>query len=181
MSRTRITAAAVALAAAALVTGCTGGGSGDGASAGIRTTDLGAAGPTATRWWSNSAVSAGSVIDVQHPQAAAAKLHESQQDYCGMLRDTVRADKSIMPGVGATDPTLVASTKAFVSELERVAPSPVARSWQVLGDVVLKLVASGGDLSKVKGVDQAAVQRAGTAVAAHAKSTCHVNVSAVRP
>jgi hypothetical protein len=179
MMPVRLPGVVVAVVAAALLAGCTGGG--NSASGGITTTVPDASGPAATRWWSNSAATVGSVIDLKNPQAVAAKLHESQTDYCGMLRETVRADKSILPGVGAQDPALVASTKAFVSELERVAPSPFAHSWQILGAVVLKVVASGGDLSKVKGVDQVAVQQAGTTVAAHAKSTCHVNVSATHP
>ncbi len=140
----------------------------------------GAVAAEATRWWSNSAVKVGSSIDPSRPQAAVARLHPSRTDYCTMLRETVSAGRSVLPGVGAADPSLLVATKAFVAELQRVAPAPVAPSWQVLGDVVVKLVASGGDIRNVR-VDAAAVQRAGTTVAAHAKSTCHVNVSAARP
>src|SRR5205085_3707019 len=91
-----------------------------------------------TRWWSGGAGT----------------------DYCGMLRETVKAGRSILPGVGADDPARLASTKAFVADLERLAPSAVAGAWRVLGPAVVKIVASGGHLDQVKGIDPAAVQQA---------------------
>jgi hypothetical protein len=131
----------------------------------------------ATRWWSNSASPAGTVIDVNRPEAAAANLHESKADYCGMLRQTVAAGRSILAGVTANDPALVISTKAFVAEIEASAPSSIAGSWQVLGPAVLTLVESGGDTTKVKGIDAAAVSKAAGTVAADAKHSCGVDLS----
>ena len=134
------------------LTACTGGG-GDGGGSGAAS---GASGPGAapvTRWWSGHA------------------------DYCSVLRSTVAAGRSILPGVGADDPARLASTKAFIAEVRKDAPAAVAGAWDVLGPAVVKIVASGGNLRSVKGIDPAAVQRAATSVAAHAKQACHVDVS----
>jgi len=134
---------------------CTGGG-GDGGGSGAAS---GASGPGAapvTRWWSGSA------------------------DYCSVLRSTVAAGRSILPGVSADDPARLASTKAFVDEVQKDAPSAVSAAWHVLGPAVVKIVASGGNLRAVKGIDPAAVQRAATTVATHAKQACHVDVSGAR-
>jgi hypothetical protein len=133
----------------------------------------------ATRWWSNSATKAGTRIDVKNPQAAARRLHGSKADYCSMLGQTVAAGKSILPNVTANDPALLTSTKAFVAELEAVAPSMVAGAWKVLGGAVVALVSSGGDTTKVKGIDAAAVSRAAATVAADAKRSCGVDLSSV--
>lgn len=136
-------------------------------------------GLVATRWWSNSAGTTGTEIDANRPQALAGKLRPSASDYCSMLKQTVAAGKSILPGVTAQDPALLASTKAFVAEIQAVAPAAVAASWKVLGDVVVAFVESGGDPTKVKGTDTKAVQSAVGTIAADAKGTCHVNLAAV--
>jgi hypothetical protein len=109
--------------------------------------------------------------------AAAVRWWTPRAGYCELLRETVRAGRSILLGVGADDPALLDSTRAFVGELERTAPAPVAGSWRVLGPAVVDLVGSRGDLTKVAKLDRTAVQRAATAIAAHAKSSCHVDVS----
>jgi hypothetical protein len=131
----------------------------------------------ATRWWSNSAAPAGSTIDTHDPEAAVGRLHASPTDYCGMLRQTLAAGHSILPNVTANDPALLTSTKAFMAELEAVAPPTVARSWKVLGPAVIALVESGGDLTKVKGIDAAAVGTAARKVAADARRSCGVDLS----
>jgi hypothetical protein len=138
-----------------------------------------ASGVLATRWWSNSGTESGTKIDAAKPDAIAARLHESQSDYCGMLKQTVAAKKSILPGVTATDPALLTATKAFVAELEAVAPASVSGPWKVLGTAVLAVVESGGDTAKVKGIDATAVQRAATEVAADAKRNCGVDLASV--
>jgi hypothetical protein len=131
----------------------------------------------ATRWWSNSAHGVGTVLDPKNPEDGAAGLGPSSSDYCGMLRQTVAAGKSILPGVTAKDPALLTSTRAFVAELEAVAPASIAGSWQVLGPAVTTLVESGGDLASVKRVDVAAVRKAANTVAADAKRSCGVDLS----
>lgn len=131
----------------------------------------------AKRWWSNSGTAAGTLIDPNDPQAVVGKLHASKQDYCGMLRQTVAAGRSILPGVTAHDPALLTSTKAFVAEIEAVSPSTIAGSWKVLGDAVITIVESGGDTTKVKKVDAVAVRKAAGTVAADAKHSCGVDLS----
>jgi hypothetical protein len=131
----------------------------------------------ATRWWSNSASQAGSTIDPKNPEGAAGRLQTSPTDYCGMIRQTLAAGHSILPNVTANDPALLTSTQAFLAELEAVAPSAVAGSWKVLGPAVLTIVHSGGDWTKVKGVDAAAVRKAASTVAAHAKHSCGVDLN----
>jgi hypothetical protein len=131
----------------------------------------------ATRWWSNSTNQVGSVLDTKDPEAGAAGLSVSPTDYCGMLRQTVAAGKSILPNVTANDPALLTSTRAFIAELEAVAPASVAGSWQVLGGAVITFVESGGDSTAVKRVDAAAVRKAAGTVAADARHSCGVDLS----
>ena len=131
-----------------------------------------------TRWWSNSAVSTGSTIDQSHPDSAAAKLHPSRHDYCRMLEQTLAAGKTILSGASASDPALIDSMTAFISELQRVAPAEVTAAWRVLGKTVLALVESGGVAPKASGGDGAAIQSAAAAVAADAKMNCNVDLSA---
>jgi len=133
----------------------------------------------ATRWWSNSAVTVGSKISSTHPEAAAAKLHASQADYCGMLKQTVAAGKSILPGITATDPALLTSTKAFIAEIEQVAPAGITGQWQVLGPTVLALVKSGGDTTALPSVDLGAVTKAADAISADSTKNCGVDLSSV--
>jgi hypothetical protein len=108
---------------------------------------------------------------------AAAHWWSHGADYCTMLRQTLHAGRSILPGVTAKDPALLASTKAFLADLEAAAPAAVAGPWHVLGHAVITLVASGGDPAKVKGVDAAAVRRAASTVAAQARHSCGVDLS----
>lgn len=131
----------------------------------------------ATRWWSNSATTAGTTIDPKNPEAVAGQLDASKADYCGMLRQTAAAGRSILPNVTANDPALLISTKAFVAELEAVAPSSVAGSWKVLGPAVITIVESGGGSAAVKKIDAAAVQQAARTVSADAKRSCGVDLS----
>jgi hypothetical protein len=169
-------AVAVVLAALAPAVAACGGGSGSESSA-TSGAQLQSSALVATRWWSNSAAQAGSTIDASHPDELAGQLHTSPADYCGMLRQTLAAGHSILPNVTANDPALLTSTKAFMAELEAVAPSAVAGSWKVLGPAVLTLVASGGDPAKVKGIDAAAVRVAARKVAADAKHSCGVDLN----
>ena len=175
----RVAAVCAAVAVAPLAAACTPGGAG-----GTRPLPSLTVGSqsfssalVATRWWSNSANKVGSVLDTKNPEAGAAGLSVSPTDYCGMLRQTVAAGKSILPGVTANDPALLTSTRAFVAELEAVAPSSVAGSWQVLGRAVITFVESGGDSTAVKKVDAVAVRKAASTVAADAKRSCGVDLS----
>lgn len=179
MSAARRVAAACALVAAApFATACTGGSGAPGAAPSITFGEPSfSSALVATRWWSNSANTLGSVLDTKHPEAGAAGLSVSPTDYCGMLRQTVAAGKSILPGVTANDPALLTSTRAFLAELEAVAPPSVAGSWQVLGHAVITFVESGGDSTTVKRVDAAAVRKAASTVAADAKHSCGVDLS----
>jgi hypothetical protein len=172
----RPAAVGAAVVAAAALCSCTSGGAGTPS----RTTASGSH-LDATRWWSNSAAKAGSSIDPAHPAAAVGKLHRSADDYCSMLRQTVSAGKSILPGVTANDPALLASTKAFTAEIEQVAPKRIASSWQVVGDAVVAIVASGGELAKVKHLDAGRLRSAADTIADDAKTHCKVNVSAAAP
>jgi hypothetical protein len=178
MIRSRATVACAALVLAGVAAAC---GSGDGGGGAATAAPTGAPATSshlvATRWWSNSAARAGSLINPKDPESAATKLHTSPRDYCGMLRQTLAAGHTILPNVTANDPALLTSTKAFVAELEAVAPSDLAGSWKVLGSAVLTFVQSGGDSTKVQGIDAAAVRAAASTVAADAKRSCGVDLS----
>jgi hypothetical protein len=168
---TTVALLAATVVAAPILAGCSGGGSA--AAPKASTTS----GPVATRWWSTSVAPAGSTIDSKSPANVASRLHSSQTEYCGMLRQTLAAGHSILPNVTAADPALLTSSRAFVAELEAVAPSQVAGPVKVVGDAVLALVGSGGDPARVKGIDAAAVSKAASMVAANAKRSCGVDLS----
>jgi hypothetical protein len=159
-------------AGSAVVAGCSGGGSPAPHVSGSPSSTY-----VATRWWSNTADSAGSTIDPNNPGAAAGQLQPSRTTYCSMLKQTVAAQKSILPGVTAGDPALLASTRAFVAEIEAVAPSQVSSQWRVLGEALTKLVASGGNPAKVTGLDTKAITAAADAVSADAKAQCQISLS----
>jgi hypothetical protein len=166
----------VALVVASSLAGC--GGARHGSSQAAKTSSPPSS-PVATRWWSNSAVTSGSTISPAQPGAEAARLHVSPGDYCGMLKQTVAAGKSILPGITATDPALLTSTKAFVAEIEKVAPAGVTAQWQVLGPTVLALVKSGGDTAALPTGNLGAVTTAALAIAADSKKNCGVDLSTV--
>jgi hypothetical protein len=174
----RVAAVCAAMSVAPLAAACTGGSGapGSGPSISVGNQSFSSA-LVATRWWSNSGNAAGSVLDTKHPETGAAGLSTSPTDYCGMLRQTVAAGKSILPGVTANDPALLTSTRAFFAELEAVAPSSVAGPWRVLGAAVITFVESGGDSTAVKKVDAVAVRKAASTVAADAKRSCGVDLS----
>ncbi|PZS29129.1 MAG: hypothetical protein DLM59_13205 [Pseudonocardiales bacterium] len=133
----------------------------------------------ATRWWSNAAVTAGSTIDPANPDSAAKDLHPSQTDYCTMLKQTVAAGKSILPDITSADPALLTSAKAFVAEIEKVAPPSVTSQWQLIGPAVLSLVKSGGDTSALPTVDLGALTKAADAIGADSLANCGVDLSSV--
>lgn len=149
--------------AATLVTGLAGCSAGSAGSLAAQPT------PSVSHWWSHPAGPASS---------AGSSAAPSAPDYCSILRDTVSAGRSLLSGVGATDPVRVASTRAFVTEVVRVAPAEVARSWQVFGPALVALVTSGSTRSTVPDVDVAAVARAADSIAADAKSRCNLDLSA---
>jgi len=93
-----------------------------------------------------------------------------------MLRQTVKAGHSILPGVSANSPALLTSTEAFLADLQGVAPAEVSAQWKVLSASVLALVKSGG--KSTAGVDAAQVSLAAATVATDAKSRCGVNLAA---
>lgn len=164
----RTAVVATALAASAL-TGCT---------SSTHAASLPSTSP-ATRWWSNSVVSVGSTIAASDPTAAAAKLSQSRDEYCQMLKQTLAVGKSLLPSAQAKDPRLLPTTEAFVSEVEAVAPAQVLPSWKTLGPVILQLVRSGGSLPTANPGSSTANLKAAEAINSDAKSNCHVDLSAV--
>jgi len=96
-----------------------------------------------------------------------------------MLKQTVAAGKSLLPGLTATDPALVTSTKAFVAEIEKVAPAGITAQWQVLGPAVLTVVKSGGDITALPSADLGPAITAANAITADSKKNCGVDLSSV--
>jgi hypothetical protein len=131
----------------------------------------------ATRWWSNSAVKVGSAIDPAHPGAAAASLHESQTDYCGMLSQTVKAGKKLITNAQAADTSLRLGIQAFVPEISKVAPSGIAGQWRTLGPVVLAAAQAGALPSSGAGSATVQALQAVSVVAADAKTRCGLDLS----
>lgn len=133
----------------------------------------------ATRWWSNTAVTVGSKIDPAHPDAAAKDLHPSQADYCTMLKQTVAAGRSILPDLTSNDPALLTSAKAFIAEIEKVAPAGITAQWQLVGPAVLSLVKSGGDTGSLPSLNLGALTAAANAINADSVTNCGVDLSSV--
>lgn len=130
------------------------------------------------RWWSNSAVVAGSTVNPHGVDAALRSLRPSRSDYCGMLRDTAAAGRSVFAGVSAADGGLQLTVRAFVAEVSAVAPASVSGAWHTLGPALVAIATSGGDLTRVKGVDARKVQRAASVIALDAKAHCHLSLTA---
>ncbi len=135
-----------------------------------------AAATPATRWWSNSAVKVGSTIDPAHPGAAAASLHPSQTDYCGMLRQTVKAGKSLLTNAQTANSALRIGIEAFVPEISAVAPAPITAQWRVLGPFVLA-AAKAGQLPSAAGSGATQALEAVSLVAADAKTRCGLDLT----
>ncbi|MDP9091528.1 MAG: hypothetical protein M3N95_00900 [Actinomycetota bacterium] len=133
----------------------------------------------ATRWWSNSAVAVGSPIDASNPTAAARALQPSRAEYCGMLKQTLQAGKSLLASGSASDPKLLTSSEAFVAEIQALAPAAVSGSWQVLGPVIVQLVKAGGALPTGSSAGSAQNLQAATAINADSKSNCGLDLSPV--
>lgn len=128
----------------------------------------------ATRWWSDSAAPAGGIIDAQHPTRAAAGLTTSRSEYCSVLKQTLDAGSSILPGVSAHDPAFLTSTKAFIATVRRLAPTVIAPDWATVGDAVLALVPSGGkSLGRVSAKELAS---ASAAITDDARTACHLDL-----
>jgi hypothetical protein len=159
---------------AVTVAGCSASGSHHGQPTGGSSTSTG----SATRWWSNNAAAIGSTIAIDAPDQAAAKLHPSRVDYCGMLEQAVHQGQSLISNVGASDPALVATMTAFFTELKKVAPAEVAADWQVTGTAMLALVQARGKAPTSAPVDGTAIRAAADRIAVDAKRSCHIDLAA---
>jgi hypothetical protein len=135
----------------------------------------------ATRWWSNAAVSSGSTIDPGDPSAAAAKLHSSRSDYCGMLKSALSNGSAILASsAGAAGQRQVVVDEAFVAEVEAVAPSEVVPQWQVIGPVILQIARSGSTaLPSASAAQNTANLNAAVAINNDAKKNCRLDLSKV--
>lgn len=147
MSRARLAGGVATLVAGAVLAGC----SSPSAAPLVPTTQQTTSAAT-TQWWSGS-------------------------DYCAILRQTIRAGHSALSGAKAGDPALLATTKAFVSDLIAAAPAPVSAQWQVFGPALTDLIGSGGKPTAMSGANNRRVAAAAAAIATDAKSRCHVDVS----
>ena len=131
----------------------------------------------ATRWWSNSAADKGSRIDESNPDAAANLLVPSEDTYCSMLKQTLAAGHAVLPSAKAGDKALVASTKAFVAEIEGVAPASVTDAWHTLAPTLIALV-SGKELPANTSAQAKANATAAKAIGADAKANCGLSLTA---
>lgn len=171
LTRRAVAAAVLAAVSGVGVVGCSSGHPATPASVSVSN------GPVAVRWWSNGAAQVGSTIDASRPGALAGKLSPSRTQYCTMLRQTVASGTSILSGVGAADPARYTATVAFVSELQKVAPSEVASAWRVLGPEIETIVKSGA-LPTPNATAAAQAAAAAQTVGADATKNCGVDLAA---
>lgn len=177
-SRTRTTrrGAAVLLTGAAITAGltaCSGssGPSGSSASTAVSISPV-SNGQTATRWWSDSAGSSGSTIDLGDPTAAASGVHPSQPEYCGILKATANATKAQLSTMQTKNAASVATLQAFVAELQASAPSEVSGAWKVLGGALLALVNSKAGHVSTGTATSAQIEAASQAIVRNAEQKC---------
>jgi len=180
MSRARpAVVLATAVPAVALLAGCLTACSGSSHSPSAATSGERPTGGTsvvATRWWSNAAGDQGSTVSTT--TKVSKSLHPSRTVYCSMLRETMAAGKSVLPGATATSPALATTTQAFVNELQAVAPPAVAGAWHVLGPVLVDVVKSGGALANLRTqIDANAVSAAAQTISADAHVGCHLELA----
>lgn len=131
----------------------------------------------ATRWWSNAAADKGSRIDESNPSSVANLLVPSEDTYCSMLKQTLLAGHAVLPSAKAGDKALVASTKAFVAEIQSVAPPTVVDDWRTLAPTLIALV-SGKQLPANTSQQAKANANAAKAIGADAKTNCGLSLTA---
>ena len=171
-ARKPVAAACLCVLTIAVAGGCTSSkhASPSGAGAGAK-----ASTSAATRWWSNAAVHQGSTVNPNDPSAAAAALHPSQTDYCGMLRETL-ANTKVLPGLESGDAKLAVAAKAFVAEIEQVAPTNLQGDWRQIAPILIGVSQSG--VSGTASADTTTLQAA-QAIAADAKTNCGLDLTKV--
>lgn len=162
----RLSATAAASVLALVLTGCS-----SGSAAGGSATPQ----PQAGRWWSNGAAAVGSNVDASDPTAAAARLRPSQKDYCGMLAETMKSGRSVLPGAGGSGS--VATLRAFVAEIQQVAPAEVSGAWRVLGPALVGFASSQGSSLGTSSADATSLSLAAQRISAHAAKVCHVDLA----
>jgi len=178
-----VAVSAAALASVLVIAGCDSGGGTHAATATTPSSSAPSAAVagksfSAVRWWSNSAASAGSAVDVNNPAANASSLHPSRSDYCQMIAQTQKAGKTLFTGVAASNTDLQVTITAFAAEIEAVAPSQVSGAWRTLGRAIVMMARSGGDVAHLKGIDAKSVQQAAATISADATAVCHLSFKA---
>lgn len=126
----------------------------------------------ATRWWSDSAGTSGSTIDISNPTSAASAVHPSQSVYCGILTATANATKSQLTAMQTKNAASVATLRAFVAELEASAPTEVSSAWRTLGGALLALVDSKAGHASTGTASSAQISAASQAIVANAEQKC---------
>lgn len=169
-------ATVVTVAAVASLTACSSGGSHPSAHV------TGTAAPgAAARWWQDSNASVGSAINLADPTAAARGLVPDRASYCTILRQTVAAGHGVLATAKPGDRNAIATVRAWLAELEAVAPPAVLPAWQVTGSSVTTLLANNGKVGASTlppGVTAAQLASAGQTIASDAKSACNLTLSA---
>jgi hypothetical protein len=171
-SRTGV-AAAVALAAALALSGCSVPAS---SAPGTATPPTGSTAAAPTRWWSTPLDAVGSAIPVDDPAASAKRLKPDRADYCQALADTLAAGNGIFPDdVDVASDTYRVSALAFVYELQALAPAEVAPAWHDFGSLFVALVDAGGDAAKLtlpQGLSADQVTAASNTIEQDARTQC---------
>jgi hypothetical protein len=132
----------------------------------------------ATRFWSGGAGAPGATIDPAQP--AAPPAHASAGAYCQILSSTAAAGVDVLHGVGANDPALATTTRAWLADVQAAAPTSLSAQWKLLGQAMLTLVESGSSPGTAKlpsGVAAAQVSAATAAISADAKANCGLDLA----
>ena len=182
--RTIVVLAAVVLviiAAVVVIVVANSGSSGQNAAPGASSsTDATGGDDAVVRWWSTAESEVGSSVEVDDAEDATTVLEPDRGAYCQALDDTMAAGTGIFPtNVDVTSTAYTGAVTTFVREMQAMAPEEVAADWQVLGDMILALVESGGDAAALvlpDGATAESVQSASDAIGAHAEESCGLSI-----
>lgn len=132
--------------------------------------------PPAVRWWVSPAGPIGATIDVENPEASAARLTPSHTDYCALLRSSMNNSNSPFAAQAGLHSNAVATAHAWLAEIEALSDGQVRTSWQTFGPTLVAAMTSTHAPARPADSVSAAVSM----IANDARTSCGLDLSTVR-